>query len=205
MTSGEAWILILGWWEPYFRSARASPGWLTLFLAHEISVFESKSWWGLRVTPGRTTGGCPWIWLNRALDVHSETGTPGTLTSLTRASKSKTRQRWYFLMWMIPRLTWPKQPVPSHQGGIEPRWIFQTVNPKHGTMILLQPLQCFGQTCSLWWATRSQWTSVTRVWNTSNHTGIIRYFYSNYWTLRIYIYIFIYLYTFIYIYIYMYI
>ena len=23
MTSGEAWILILGWWEPYFRSARA--------------------------------------------------------------------------------------------------------------------------------------------------------------------------------------
>jgi hypothetical protein len=96
-------------------------------------------------------------------------------------------------MWMIPRLTWPKQPVPSHQGGIEPRWIFQTVNPKHGTMILLQPLQCFGQTCSLWWATRSQWTSVTRVWNTSNHTGIIRYFYSNYWTLRIYIYIYLFI------------
>ena len=87
----------------------------------------------------------------------------------------------------IPRLTWPKQPVPSHQGGIEPRWIFQTVNPKHGTMILLQPLQCFGQTCSLWWATRSQWTSVTRVWNTSNHTGIIRHFYSTEHCIYIYI------------------
>ena len=119
MTSGEAWILILGWWEPYFRSARASPGWLTLFLAREISVFEFKSWWGLPVTPGRT-GGCPWIW--SGIEPWMSTrklgtpGTPGTLTSLTRASKSKTHQRWYFLMWMIPRLTWPKQCQATKEG-----------------------------------------------------------------------------------------
>ena len=96
---------------------RHPDGWL--FFWHVKSPCLSLNLDGGYRLPQAEPGDVLGFFWNRALDVHSETGTPGTpgtLTSLTRASKSKTHQRWYFLMWMIPRLTWPKQCQATKEG-----------------------------------------------------------------------------------------